>query len=335
MNVFFLMEHFLPLVGGAERSAVTLMEELQKRYGIGVDYLCSSNYTDDALQKIKDFDVVVTQLTWAEQAVQAAKMCGKKSIVFVRSFENVCNIYFKSEIISHCGQKCSLCPQKKEIVNKPDVVISNSLYTKNFLQREHGIESSVVYPFIDLPGVKAPRKKRTFITMNQMAYHKGADIFLKIAEKMPEYSFRIVGYQCWAPSGPIPKNVVLSGPLPATEFYADTMLFLAPARWNETFGRTLIESQYNEIPVISSARGAAKEDGLVPADQCIEDIENVDAWVEKIKLVLNDYGTYVDRTKEIDYETYGLDSTIGSFYEVLSRLLGNSGERSAERKIDV
>jgi glycosyltransferase involved in cell wall biosynthesis len=317
------MEHFLPVVGGAERSAVTLMEELEKRYGFGVDYLCSNNYSDDAVQKIRDFDVVITQLTWAEQAVQAARMMGKKSIVFVRSFENICNIYFKSEIISHCGQRCSACPQKKEIVNKPDIVISNSQYTKNFLEREHGIESTIVYPFIDLAKVKAPRKKRKFITMNQMAYHKGADIFLKIAERMPEYSFRIVGYQCWAPKGPIPKNVLLSGPLPATQFYSDTMLFVAPARWNETFGRTLIESQYNEIPVITSARGAAKEDGLVPAEQCIEDIENVDAWVEKIMLVLNDYAKYVDRTKDIDYDLFGLDATIGSFYEVLTQLAGD------------
>lgn len=320
MKILFLMQHLFPPVGGAERSMATLLRKLKAKPGVEASYLCESNFSEKGIQAIWDNDVVVTQLSWAEEAIRGAKTCGKKSVFFVRSFENLCKVSEKSEVISHCNQKCRLCPFRSPLSQPPDLIIANSHFTQRFLKDEHGLESEVIYPFIDFDEIKAPEKERKYITMNQFAYHKGADLFLRIAAALPKLSFRVAGYQCWRPTVAVPNNVTFTGTVDPRDIYSDTLLFLAPARWNETFGRTLIEAQYNGIPVIASARGAAREDGLVPPPLLIEDIDNIDSWTRRIQIALENYEHFANAARSMDFKPFELDSSVDRFLSLLSEL---------------
>ena len=331
MKLLFIMEHLYPIVGGAERSIATLMEALRER-GVECRYVCSTHMDSQALRYIHECDMVVTQLTWADEAVKLARTHGKKSILFVRSFENICKVFYQSETISHCSQQCHSCPHRNLLDNIPDCIVANSLYTQEFLRVEHQLESEVIYPFIDFEAVKAASARRRYLTMNQFAYHKGADIFLKIAAVLPQYDFRVVGYQCWAPTVPVPENVTLTGPIEARDIYAESMIFLAPARWNETFGRTLVEAQSNGVPVIASDRGAARVDNLVPEEQRIDDIENIDLWVNAIERILQDYPGYVRDARDQDLTPYALDSTVNEFYQLAQSILSNRSSHIGEHQ---
>lgn len=328
VKLLFFLEHLHPVIGGAERSVDTLMTRLQRKPGVAVSLFSHKDDAADAARRAAECDIVLTQLAWAEEALRLAGTLNKKSVLFFRSYENVCRQGNNSVLLSHCGQTCGGCEQRRGLQgHKPDLIIANSQYSKRLLREEHGLSSEVVYPLIDFDEVRAHPAERKYVTMNQLAYHKGADIFFKLAAAMPDQLFRIVGYRDWQCPLPIPGNLTLTGPLDAKAFYADTSVFVAPARWNETFGRTLVEAQFNGIPVISSARGAAVEDKLVPVDQLVEEVENVEAWSSKIRTVLDDYQTYAQRARAFDVSPYSPEGNVERCYQLLLKL--ESTDRSA------
>ena len=151
--------------------------------------------------------------------------------------------------------------------------------------------------------------------------HKGADIFIAIAKRLPQLSFRIVGYQSWEPEEGLPSNCHFAGVKDPRDYLSDTSIFLAPARFKETFGRAIVEARANAIPVIASARGGALVDGLVPSHLLIDDIEDVDLWVTKIRDVLANYDHESDVAGAMDFARYSIEPNVERFYALLQGLL--------------
>ncbi|MCB0322613.1 MAG: glycosyltransferase family 4 protein [Bdellovibrionales bacterium] len=335
MKVLFLMEHLYPLVGGAEKSIDTLIRALREEPDIEVNYLCGDERSEtpkavEPTEAIKANDIVVTQLNWAPVAIDAARVLGKKSIQFVRSYESFCTVAMDAFALSHCGQLCRGCSYQAKIEHLPDVLIANSLYTRKLLADQFGLESEVIYPFIDPTDVIAEPRERRFITMNQMGYHKGAEIFIRIAQKMPDLVFRIVGTHCWMPQSLVPPNVIYTGPMDAKEFYSDTLVFLAPFRIHETFGRCVVEAQMNGIPVICSDRGGPKGDKLVVKENRIADIDDIDQWVSAIRRVLASYDHYAAAAAARDTAEFGLAKNVKKFTDILRSLAPVQSASSAQ-----
>lgn len=321
MKILFFMEHLYPLVGGAERAMDALYRGLGAKPDVEISYICKSNYNDDAMKAVAASDIVVTQLNWGSRIVEATKLQGKKSVFFVHSSESLCRVADVLEIASYCGQLCKGCIYREGFKSRPDLIIANSRYTQRFLLEQHELASEIIYPCVDVLGVQTISSQRRFITMNQLSLHKGADIFIAIAKRLPQLSFRIVGYQSWEPEEGLPSNCHFAGVKDPRDYLSDTSIFLAPARFKETFGRAIVEARANAIPVIASARGGALVDGLVPSHLLIEDIEDVDLWVTKIRDVLANYDHESDVAGAMDFARYSIEPNVERFYALLQGLL--------------
>jgi glycosyltransferase involved in cell wall biosynthesis len=110
---------------------------------------------------------------------------------------------------------------------------------------------------------------------------KGTDRFIKIAKRMPDHKFRIVGYGKEEWDDDIPANVTVSGHLSPKECYQEASLWLSPSRF-DSFGMTVIEAQLNNIPTIATNICAVKEDETVMLGSTIDDGDDIDEWIEKI-----------------------------------------------------
>ena len=178
---------------------------------------------------------------------------------------------------------------EKALLNA-DKIIVNSKFMQKFLYEKFGLKSEVKYPKVDekyFLKIKFNKKEKKYITFiggeNAM---KGYDIVLKIAKKLPEEYFLIVGPYKKKFSKknilfiPFQKNIL--------NIYKKTKILLVPSRWNEAFGRTVVEANLLGIPAITSNRGGLPESNK-NKDLIIENLENIEIWIEKIKKYLK-YG---------------------------------------------
>lgn len=317
------MEHLYPPVGGAERSMDTMLRGLQSR-GFETRYVCKTNINERSFDEIAQADVVLTQLSWAPRVIQATRAAGKKSVFFFRSMEALCRVADNPFVLSYCGQACAGCPFRGGLPAQPDVIVANSKFSQRLLAEQFGLPSEVIYPPLEVDQLIAPKRVRRWITMNQRALHKGADVFGRIAAAMPDLEFRIIGYEDGLQYS-TPQNLTLSGPLSPAEFLSDTLVFLAPARWKETFGRTLVEFRMNGIPVIASRRGGAVDDALVPAHLLIDDVDDIGAWVRTIRGVLADYDSESARAGSLDVTPYTAERGVTQLARLIERLQEQHG----------
>ena len=324
MRVLFLMEHLYPTIGGAEKSADTLIRYIRDKHpDIRVSHFCKNDTADelvDPVPLIANCDIVVTQLNWSAQVIAAAKHLGKKSVQFVRSYEGFCAISMDSFALAHCNQRCGPCPYRVVIEQAPNLLIANSIYTQKYLELEHNLPSEIVYPFVHFAEVKAAKHNPKYVTMNQRSYHKGADIFCKLARRFPEQQFRIVGSKSWMPHAQLPENVSYVGPMDPAEFYANTSVLLFPSRINDTFGRTIVEAQANGIPAIVSRRGACRFDRHVPSFLRIDDLEDIDLWESRLRWCLENYRDATALARSIDLSRFELRRNAEHFIELLKAL---------------
>jgi glycosyltransferase involved in cell wall biosynthesis len=160
-----------------------------------------------------------------------------------------------------------------------------------------------MYPVINLEKFRySSENSRKYVTFINPIKSKGAEIFVKIANLMPNQQFLVVG---GAYAGFIDKvkkleNVTYKPWLnDMREVYTNTEILLVPSIWEEPFGRVVLEAQINGIPVISSKRGglpeAVGEGGVV-----VEDFTNADRWIEAIEDVRNhkNYDKYSKEAKK-------------------------------------
>jgi len=167
-------------------------------------------------------------------------------------------------------------------------IISNSKYMHNLLKKKYGLDSEIIYPeicFSHLDKTAMKKENQKYITFiggeNAM---KGYDIVLKIAKKIPDEKFLIVG----AYNKKFKKRNILFMPYQkdVMEIYKVSKLILMPSRWNEAFGRVVLEANYLGIPVITSDRGGLPEANN-NRELIISDLENIGKWVKKIKKSIN------------------------------------------------
>ena len=287
MKLLYMAQLVMNPIGGAEISTINLIDSL-KSNGVIVDYIDSSNVEkfnqDISLmgpeKYFKDYDAILTQLNWTGQVLDLAKAAGKKAIYFFHSWEHICKVGHTGIIPAICNRICRHCYYKNKEF-KPDYTIANSEYTKRMLEDHYDIKSEVIYPSLNLKDFICKDRSPEYITMSRLHYMKGTDRFIKIAKRMPDHKFRIVGYGKESWDDDIPANVTVSGHLSPKECYQKASLWLSPSRF-DSFGMTVIEAQLNNIPTIATNICAVKEDETVMLGSTIDDGDDIDEWIEKI-----------------------------------------------------
>jgi len=182
---------------------------------------------------------------------------------------------------------------------------ANSEFTARRLRSLFGLESEVLIPLVqpDLYRFRTSREKILFINPTVL---KGVEVFFGIAERLPEFSFRVAESwnlntswrdYCRSRTAGL-NNIEWAAPTRNPEtLYGAAKLLLMPSVWEEAYGRSALEAQYSGIPVIASRRGglpeAVGEGGLlVDADA------DADQWAETVRRVCSEQALYSELSEK-------------------------------------
>ena len=250
-----------------------------------------NNFSQEIHQFVRDYspDIIWTQLDGADFVAKIGVEHGIKTILFLRDAEDT--------------------PYKlKPIASSGVCIVCNSQFMANRIKAITGREAPVIYPSLEKSfGVTG--SPEGYITMINPTPVKGIDTFLEIARLMPQEKFLLV--ESWtlndsalnklkAQLENLP-NVRFSHRVPdVATIFSQTKLLLAPSKWEEAFGRVVIEAQSCRIPVIASSRGGLPE-SLGKGGICIKDYLSPSAWVTAIHSILNSPEEYA-RLATLAYE---------------------------------
>lgn len=279
-------------------------------------------------------DLLLTQNRLAPAAVDIAGTVGIPSLFFVRSL-SLTGYEKYDPTVGHVAnlartdvggrvQYPFLVRNFREYlcaIRSATGTIANSEHTASRIRALFGTEADVVYPPITLEDYDVSYDADGSIMMvNPRAEYKGADIFLDIADAMPDERFRLVG-----PIGSVSiKDRVAAAPnVNHTEWcrdmrtaYRDAKLVVVPSRWEEPFGRVPAEAMVSGIPCVVSDRGGLPEvvgdTGLV-----VSDLESVDTWVAAIHQALDMHDPDAQRDR---VERFSTDRQIAKLDEVIDAL---------------
>ncbi|HEX2960122.1 MAG TPA: glycosyltransferase [Chitinispirillaceae bacterium] len=311
-TILFVAEYVYPPLGGAEKSAITLLTQLacdghhcialckgkgpdQHCKGIHIQYISNPGLIEQVIFRVKP-TLILTQVTWASYVISLARKHHIPGILFIRSLEYFCATPVE---FNRCDKKCAQCKYhryNRTIVNRyrsmiknADTIICNSEFTKKTTMEFYGKKAQVLYPAINLDEFKIDRTSatRSFIMMNQPEYYKGGDIFFSIAERMSDLKFMTVGRGTERHL----TNCICYGQTDPHLFFQHARLVLVPSLMPESFGRIAVEAMFNGIPVIASNCGGLPE-AVGDAGILIDDFHSVDEWVKNIRRILEDKELY-------------------------------------------
>jgi len=250
------------------------------------------------LFKKKSYDLVITQTTVVPSTVEMAKKHKIPVLVFVRSQEHFClsnlrdvKIMEKHNCLKHATWKYKIqYPFFKGIIKwhikalkEADFLVANSKFIQNITKKWYGLNSVVIYPFFILDYYRVEKRSPEYITLIRPEIHKGVDIFIKIAKKMPKRKFLAVGNADRKYELMCAKNIEY---IPWTnnmkKIYAKTKILLVPSIMPESFGRITVEAMCNGIPCIVSNIGALPED-VNAVGLTIKNMFDIDSWIEGIE----------------------------------------------------
>lgn len=174
---------------------------------------------------------------------------------------------------------------------KKSHIIVNSKFLDREVIRLTGQAPELIYPYVDKKKLQSDfncvtpvQTQKKGIVMVGHSRIKGSDIFKRIASHFPSENFYIfakehtkyfrkknIHYMLWQKE--------------SADVYKYAKLILVPSRWQEAFGRVIVEARALDIPVIASRRGGIPE-AMQDDNFLIDDLENIQKWVKKIESVL-------------------------------------------------
>ncbi len=269
-------------------------------------------YLDENL--MQDYDLLITQNQLAPASIAAASEHDIPSFFFVRSMA----LTGYEKYTPHLGHVTNLRQTDlggkvqypflwknfhdyRRAANNATRTIANSEFTSRKVEELFETDSSIIYPPIKLKKYHVEYNIGDYITMvNPRTKYKGPDIFLNIADRMPDEEFLLVG-----PIGPskIKERAERISNVTHWEWcedmreaYSQAKVVVVPSRWEEPFGRVPAEAMVSGIPCVVSNRGGLPE-VVGDTGKIIDDVESVEAWVDGIHQILEYHDSEEQQTR--------------------------------------
>lgn len=289
-------------------------------------------YLSELIEK-DNFSIAMSQANLISPTINVTKNTSTKSIMWVRAFEN-----FYDGKINHQDtalkklnfflKKVFFKKMDLESLQNSDCIITNSIFMKRFIYEEIGMNSEVVYPPIDINNVstRAPNISGNKVVIMNPTIDKGLDIVLKIAKRKQDIDFIYFGAK---PSNADcimreHKNVFFKGwETNKDVIFNNARVLLVPSKWPEPFGRVSIEGcMYGCVPLVANS-GGLPETVNFDSHLVVRNIANIDEWVDKLTLLMNDEIRYLkaywDMNKHI--QSYNINSQSEKLENIIGTLL--------------
>jgi glycosyltransferase involved in cell wall biosynthesis len=152
------------------------------------------------------------------------------------------------------------------LIRRSAGVVSVSHAAQHYVRQWAEIDSEVIYPDVySTSDVRAAEPAgRRYVTLVNPCGYKGVDIFLALADALPDVPFLAV--ESWgttdrdrAALAARPNVVVQPSVDDMNEVYRRTRVLVMPSLWDETFGYTSVEALLRGIPVLAADVGGLRE----------------------------------------------------------------------------
>lgn len=204
-----------------------------------------------------------------------------------------------------------------------DIVIANSEFVRDALAKTFDIDSTVIYPPIELDAYEVEYDPDGTITMvNPRTEAKGGNLFLDLAELMPEEQFLLVGptasskQQSRAESLSNVEYVAWADDV--RKAYRRSKVVVVPSNYPEPFGRVAAEAMASGIPTVVSERGGLPE-VVGDAGTVVSKFDSAEAWREAIlrEIETNNPEQKIGRVRS----NFSAERQIESFVDLVDRIL--------------
>lgn len=273
--------------------------------------------------------VILQQPAWLQprDLPEAAKL-----VVFMRSL--VCygagdaNPSRMKRIISRPFREARF-RRDRGLLDRADLIVSNSRFLQSALRRRAGVETQVVPPFIDVgpsnvSPASRPRECVTFVGLDEW---KGASIALRLAAALPERRFLFLdgaraSARLRAEADRLANVTRLGWTDDMGAVFDRTRVLLMPSLWEEPFGRLPVEAGARGIPTLASARGGLPE-SVGGGGILIDAADDLTQWIGGLQRMddAQVYASLSDAARR-HAATLTLDAAMQRFGDLVRRDLG-------------
>ena len=220
----------------------------------------------------------------------------------------------------------SLYRQQREAFPQFSNVIGLSNFLCEVIEETFETSATMIRASIDFNSVTADHHEPEYMTMvNPRSKVKGGDIFVDIAEQMPNRDFFVAGHFARNESRKKAAqldNVHHPGWVDdMRDVYSKTKILLIPSLVEEGNPRVKAEAMANGIPVIGTTRGGVPE-MLDDAGAIVSDPYEISEWEQQITAIEDDYSALqVGANKNA--RVYDINQNVPKFLEVIKNAATN------------
>ena len=173
--------------------------------------------------------------------------------------------------------------------------IANSQFTARRFKEKFGIASTVVYPLLLRSRYETAPECRNVTFINPHP-SKGSTLALDIAERCPDIPFAFVeGWtldphtrqELTARIAKLTNVTLVARTRRMVDVYRNARIVIVPSKWDEAFGRVVVEAHFSGIPVVASRVGGLPE-AVGPGGLLINADAPVSEWVQAVRRLWTD-----------------------------------------------
>lgn len=242
-------------------------------------------------------DLIYSQIGTHALGLELARALGVPVMTCLHDMRPLCPA---PVALVNCNRHCDYCPhhwaeaasleRSKALLRQFDLIYTPSQFMADLATQVLGrADVEVLYPTIH-PPVLPEGARGMAIAMSTAERIKGAGLFLKIAEAMPEMTFLLAGRGDAAACGYDSRrhrNVQVTGMIAPSDFYGQSWLVLMPSQWAEPFGRMAPEAQAAGVLCMGSRVGGIPE-AMGDGGLLVTDFLDPEAWVKAIRVLQAD-----------------------------------------------